>query len=175
MEPVEINAGSCYLRQLRADGFIDDRAALSAAFEDPLFRRFVPGFDLATTTAAGEYVERRAQEWLDGTRCSWAIAEPTTGDLLGEVGLKRLDLPHGNAETAIWLRPGARGRGLATTAVGAALRFGFGALGLTAIHYLHEPDNVASGAVAGRCGFTYVGPVLGTRDVRWSVGPGEVA
>lgn len=165
MEPVEINAGGYYLRQLRADRLLDDRPALVAAFADPLMRRFVSYYVVDTLDAAGDYVRRRAEEWADDRRCSWAIAEPTTGELLGEVGLKDLDLAAGTADVAVWVAPSARGRGIATTAVDTVVRFGFGALGLREIGYAHAPDNHASREVAQRCGFTPVGPA--GSDLRW--------
>lgn len=68
MDPVEINAGTWYLRALRADERIDDRPALADLGEtDP---------DYVTSCAAG---------WASETRFSWAVCEPTTGELLAEV------------------------------------------------------------------------------------------
>jgi RimJ/RimL family protein N-acetyltransferase len=156
VEPVEINTGGYYLRQLRADHLVDDRPALVAAFADPLMRRFV-SYVVDTLDAAGDYVRRRAEEWAADRRCSWAIAEPTTGELLGEVGLKDLNPTEGTAEVAVWVTPAARGKGVATAVVGAVVRFGFDALGLREICYAHSPDNHASREVARRCGFTPAG------------------
>ncbi|MGB0876722.1 MAG: hypothetical protein ACPGXI_06625 [Mycobacterium sp.] len=70
MEPVEINAGTWYLRALRADDRVDDRPALANLGE----RRV-------------DYVEERAAQWDSETLCSWAVCEPTTGELLAEVTL----------------------------------------------------------------------------------------
>ncbi|MCH9710736.1 MAG: hypothetical protein K0U69_14665 [Actinomycetia bacterium] len=70
MEPVEINAGTWYLRGLRADDRVDDRPALADLGE----RR-------------SEYVEELAAQWDSETLCSWAVCEPTTGELLAEVTL----------------------------------------------------------------------------------------
>ncbi len=70
MQPVEINAGAWYLRALRADELIDDRPALA---------------DLGETD--GRYVARCAAGWAGDTRYSWAVCEPTTGELLAEVTL----------------------------------------------------------------------------------------
>ncbi|OZM75059.1 GNAT family N-acetyltransferase [Amycolatopsis antarctica] len=155
MEPVEINAGGYYLRQLRADGLMDDRAALVTAFADPEQRRYVPDLRITSLDEAGVYVERRAAQWAGNLRCSWAIAEPTTGELLGEVGLKGLDLDAATAEAAIWVRPESRGGGVATTAVNAVLGFGFGALGLREVGYRHARSNFGSATVAERCGFRF--------------------
>ncbi|AQT81265.1 hypothetical protein B1R94_21430 [Mycolicibacterium litorale] len=68
MDPVEINAGTWYLRALRADDRIDDRPALADLGEtDP---------DHVPTSLAG---------WQQDRAYSWAVCEPTTGELLGEV------------------------------------------------------------------------------------------
>ncbi|MGE2836600.1 hypothetical protein [Mycobacterium sp. SMC-4] len=70
MEPVEINAGAWYLRALRADDRVDDRPALADLGEhDP------------------DYVENAAAQWRSETRFTWAVCEPTTGELLAEVTL----------------------------------------------------------------------------------------
>ncbi|MGY4710225.1 hypothetical protein ACXDF8_11820 [Mycolicibacterium sp. CBM1] len=70
MDPVEINAGSWYLRALRADDRIDDRPALADLGEaDP------------------DYVTKTLTGWQHDIAYSWAVCEPTTGELLGEVVL----------------------------------------------------------------------------------------
>jgi hypothetical protein len=70
MEPIEINAGAWYLRALRDDDLIDDRPALA---------------DLGETDP--DYVTRRNAQWASDTGYSWAVCEPTTGELLAEVTL----------------------------------------------------------------------------------------
>lgn len=70
MEPVEINAGAWYLRALRCDDRIDDRPALA---------------EMGDTDAG--YVQMRAAQWESDTMYSWAVCEPTTGELLAEVAL----------------------------------------------------------------------------------------
>lgn len=70
MEPVEINAGAWYLRALRADDRVDDRPALADLGEH-----------------RSDHVEHRAAQWDSKTLCSWAVCEPTTGELLAEVTL----------------------------------------------------------------------------------------
>lgn len=70
MEPVEINAGAWYLRALRADERVDDRPALA---------------ELGETD--GDYITRRSEQWARDTAYSWAVCEPTTGELLAEIVL----------------------------------------------------------------------------------------
>ncbi len=70
MEPVEINAGTWYLRALRCDEHIDDRPALAEmGIADP------------------DHVATRDAQWAGDVRYSWAVCEPTTGELLAEVTL----------------------------------------------------------------------------------------
>ena len=70
MDPIEINAGRWYLRGLRADDRIDDRPALAElGAADP------------------DHVARSEADWLSDARYSWAVCEPSTGELLAEVTL----------------------------------------------------------------------------------------
>ncbi|HEX3651131.1 MAG TPA: GNAT family N-acetyltransferase [Pseudonocardiaceae bacterium] len=170
MEPVEINAGAYYLRQLRADDRVDDRPALMDAFADVGLRRWVTRWRISSFDEATEYVAKRAEEWTLGERCSWAVADPVSGELVGEVDLIRLAPDWRVAEAGCWVTPEWGGRGVAGTALGAALRFGAGALSVRRVDYLHAPDNQASYRVAQKCGFTHKGIrdglVLHTLDLR---------
>jgi hypothetical protein len=70
MDPVDINSGSWYLRALRADDRMDDRPALAELNEnDP------------------DYIRRTALGWTEDVRYTWAVCEPTTGEMLAEVTL----------------------------------------------------------------------------------------
>lgn len=156
LDPVEINAGAWYLRAPRLDDRVDDRPAVAASARDPEIRRWrhrpdpgAPDFEEQVTA----HLADRIDGWARGTRCAWAVAEPTTGEMLGEVTLERLDLVHGTAELRCWTLPAARGRGLARTAAGAACRFGFGGLGLHRIGGVHAEPNTAAGRVAAALGF----------------------
>lgn len=66
-------------------------------------------------------------------------------------------LTYRRAELAYWLGRPHRGRGLATEAGIAALRFGFGTLGLHKVHVGHFGANTASRALIQRLGFRPVG------------------
>ncbi len=64
MQAVEINAGAWYLRALRADTRLSDVPALA---------------DLGLTAEAVTEAER---SWADQSACTWAVCEPTTGELV---------------------------------------------------------------------------------------------
>lgn len=154
MLPVEINAGAYYLRALRADDRVDDRPDLVAAYTDPDMLRYLEP-QLSDIATAGAYVARRDELWRTDTLYSWAVAEPTTGRLLGEVMLKNLRFDGGEADVGCWTHPDRHGEGVASTAVATVTRFGFGALDLHRIRYDHAESNTASHRVAERCGFTF--------------------
>jgi hypothetical protein len=84
VDPVEINAGAWYLRALRADDRIDDRPALAEMGE-----------------ANPDYVEDSQARWAHDSGYTWAVCEPTTGELLAEVSLD----PR-NAAVSTQARPG---------------------------------------------------------------------
>ncbi|ORM25988.1 hypothetical protein [Williamsia sp. 1135] len=73
MEAVEINAGAWYLRALRDDDRVTDRPALAlAGVTDP------------------DYVRACERGWDDETRFTWAVCEPTTGEMLAEIAIEPL-------------------------------------------------------------------------------------
>lgn len=106
MEPVEINAGAWYLRVPRADDRVDDRPALA---------------ELGETDA--EYVARSAAGWAGDTGYTWAVCEPTTGELLAEVTLNPVS-------GAVATRARDPHQAAAATAAESVCRFAAGALAL---------------------------------------------
>ncbi|MGC4934569.1 hypothetical protein ACLQ3C_12915 [Gordonia sp. DT30] len=109
MQPVEINAGTWYLRGLRADDRITDVPALS---------------ELGVADPAG-YVAATDRAWLAESAFTWAVCEPTTGELLAVIGL----VPEDGAATPVGRhRPGHHDA--IAAAVGPVTRFACGALDL---------------------------------------------
>ncbi len=91
----------------------------------------------------------------------WAVRSQD-GVLVGLVSLIDLRLRHlrwrlDRAELAYWIAPDHQGRGLATEAAGAVVRFGLRQLGLHKIIVAHAVGNGPSGGVARRLGFRSVG------------------
>lgn len=198
MEPIEINAGRHYLRQFRADDRLDDRPALLSAFADPAVRAALSATTVTTASDATAYIDARAAGWRDDGHYTWAVAELTTGALIGEVRLElgdwsagatgatgsagapgaaeapraaraELDAPEPTAaRLLVWTHPDARRQGVAATAVSTVLRFSFGALDLEQVDFHCTADNVAAIALARRCGFI---PAGGDRHTVTRPGP----
>ena len=127
-------------------------AELAADPYVPLIGSVPPAF----TEAAGlAYIERQHQRLADGAGWSFAIAELDTDRAVGGAGLwLYLDEP---ATAGYVVAPRARGRGYATAALAALTEFAWTRPGLDRVELFIEPANLASIAVAQRCGFQAAG------------------
>ena len=151
IEPVALPAGWVRLRPWRED----DADAALAALLDPVTRLWNASW-VHTREDAVAWLDRR-RDWSLGDHASWAVEDAATGVLLGSVSLHSIDRDQNDAEIGYWTVPAARGRGVAASAVDAACRWAFGALPVDRIELCHAVENVASGRVAEKAGFTYEG------------------
>ena len=78
----------------------------------------------------------RRRDWSAGTHAAFAVVAATGGELLGSVSLHSIDRAEGDAEVGYWA---------------------FADLRLDRIELLHAVENVASGRVAVKAGFTLEG------------------
>jgi RimJ/RimL family protein N-acetyltransferase len=83
--------------------------------------------------------------------------EIATGKPVVWCGLHDIDWPAQQCETGYWVRKAAQGRGLATEAANALLRYAFGALGMRRVGLTHSSGNEASRRIAEKLGFTLEG------------------
>lgn len=98
----------------------------------------------------------------------FAVVLRSEGTLVGVVALRDIDREHAQAELSFWIGRAYWGRGLATEAAGAALRFGFEELELNRVTAYHMVRNVASRRVLARLGFQGEG-LLRQRVRKWGV------
>jgi RimJ/RimL family protein N-acetyltransferase len=130
-----------------------DRAAVLTGFADPDIQRW----------HARSMDESEVRDWIDGwvdrwraeSAASWAITRD--GEVLGQVGLRQIDLAEGLAAVSYWVLPAARGRRVAVRALAALTGWSFDGLGLHRIEVSHSTANPASCRVAERCGFAAEG------------------
>ncbi len=86
----------------------------------------------------------------------FAITLATERTLIGGVGMQ-IDKLHNHAELGYWIGVPYWGRGYATEAARATVRYGFDVLGLNRIQASHFGNNPASGNVLRKLGMTYEG------------------
>jgi RimJ/RimL family protein N-acetyltransferase len=149
VEPFVLPVGDLLLRPWRED----DVDAVWAAVQDPELRRWNdPGSNSPDGVRA--LLARRA-DWSAGDHCSWAVEH--AGTLVGSVSLHSIDRTQGDGEVGYWTVVAARGRGIAARAADAVCSWAFPALQLDRVQLFHAVENVASGRVAAKAGFTCEG------------------
>ncbi|MGB1252070.1 MAG: GNAT family N-acetyltransferase [Candidatus Promineifilaceae bacterium] len=79
------------------------------------------------------------------------------GELVGSIGLHRIDEHNKSAEIGYWLSADAQGKGIMTRACRAVINHGFHDLGLNRITIRVAPDNKASRAIPERLAFVQEG------------------
>ena len=97
------------------------------------------------------YLDRQHQRLADGTGWSFAIAELATDRAVGGAGLWLHD--DASATGGYAVAASARGRGIATAALTALTTFAWTRPDLHRVELFIEPTNLASIAVAERCGY----------------------
>ena len=151
----------------------DDWRSTFAYQQEPAYLEFYP-WDARFEEDARDYLARFIT-WSKARprhKYQLAITLASTGELIGNVGV-RADGPGAPiAELGFELAPGHWGRGYATEAASTMLAFGFDSLGLHRIHAHCVAENAASAAVLERIGMRREGCLRGAeyfRDRWWDV------
>jgi ribosomal-protein-alanine N-acetyltransferase len=134
-----------------------DAPAVLAIFGNPEVTRYhsVPTF--MTLAEAEAALERLEQRYAARDTIRWAIELIEHGEMIGTVGLLRFDFEHRHAEVGYDIGRPWWGRGLASEAAAAIVRYGFSVLGLHRIEAGVLPENVASVRVLQKLGFVEEG------------------
>ncbi|MCW2762482.1 MAG: hypothetical protein JWR85_2683 [Marmoricola sp.] len=134
-----------------------DAPAVEAVYRDPGIQRW----HARSMTAAESvgWILQQNRQWSEGTGAGWAV---TSDDVLvGRVGFRVLDLEEGYAETAYWVVPLARGRGIAARSLSAVSAWMFDEVGFQRLALLHSTQNPASCRVAQKAGYVAEGTARG--------------
>jgi len=83
--------------------------------------------------------------------------EAATGEAVIWCGFHDIDWQGRQCDTGYWVRKSAQGRGFATEAANALVRYAFGALGMRRIGLTHSRGNEASRHIAEKLGFALEG------------------
>ncbi|MBM7170628.1 GNAT family N-acetyltransferase [Streptomyces sp. G44] len=134
----------------------EDAPAVLAAFAAPEMARQADRPVGSLAEAAG-WIDRRTAEREAGSAYSLAVVDAGAGTVLGNVAVGAVNRVHGLGWVSYWTTPAARGRGVATYACKAVVRWAFGELGLFRLELGHRTDNPASCRVAEAAGFRVEG------------------
>lgn len=132
----------------------------------PDVQRIVSDREVAATTlriphpypedGAVEWMKSIEPKWIDGSAAVFAITLAATKELLGTISLE-INASHRHAEMGYLIAQSHWGKGYATEAAEAALRFGFETLNLNRVFAHHMTNNPASGAIMRKIGMRYEG------------------
>jgi RimJ/RimL family protein N-acetyltransferase len=99
------------------------------------------------------YLDRQHQRLRAGEGYSFAIAESTTDDAVGQIGLWTRDIDAGRMTTGYWIAPAHRCRGYAGAALAAVTDWALGLDEVARVELYVEPWNEGSWRAAERCGY----------------------
>jgi RimJ/RimL family protein N-acetyltransferase len=129
-----------------------DREVLLAHWTLPDVRRFLFDDEALSAAEVTETIEDSVRDFAEGGYGVWLIQEQGRAGLAGTAGLRPLeDL---GLEIFYSLAPGSWGRGYATEAARAVVRYALGPLGLPEVLAEVDEGNTASVAVVKRLGMT---------------------
>jgi len=106
--------------------------------------------------AAAEWIAKQPQRYANGEESTFAITRRKEGDLVGAVGLI-IRTEHDKGEFGYWIGKQFWGRGYATEATAAVIRYGFEELSLNRIFAVHFSRNPSSGRVMLKNGMRHEG------------------
>ncbi|MEU3433506.1 GNAT family N-acetyltransferase [Streptomyces sp. NPDC006863] len=132
-----------------------DAWAFLSAYEDEGTRRWHTHRP-TTVAQVEEWFDGYRQDWERETGCHWAVARDS-GEVLGRMALRRVDLADGTANAAYWVLPAARGAGVASRALAAVSAWALDDIGFQRLELDHSTRNDASCRVATRAGFRLEG------------------
>jgi RimJ/RimL family protein N-acetyltransferase len=119
---------------------------LAAAQDEEISRYSSVGMSVDRAAALRWISSRHSHDRLD-----WVIEHSRIP--IGRVSLAHIDRDDQVAEVGYWVLPDRRRQGVASTAVGAAEIHAFDEVGIIRLFIRHEPDNVASCALANSRGY----------------------
>ena len=131
---------------------LDDYTRL--IFADAEVMRYLPQRDLSPRERAERTLTVLAEHWAQYELGVWAVTDKVTGEFMGHCGLGPVP-EAGEIEVLYSLGKAYWGRGIATEAARASVRFGFKHARLARLVAFAVPENSGSRRVMEHLGFVY--------------------
>jgi len=149
------------LRQLRST----DADQMLIMRSDPRVMEHVPRPLAKTIDDATALIELINGMFAANEAVQWAITLKDEDRFIGLIGFWRIMKEHHFAELGYMTLPAHWGKGLISEAIGTALEFGFGTLGLHRVEAITRPQNAASIRALEKNGFVREGEFK--EDIFW--------
>jgi ribosomal-protein-alanine N-acetyltransferase len=147
----EIETERLILRQI-SEADLDDWG--KQIFGNPEVLRYLPKRDISPRDRAERAFKATNKDWINYGYGEWAVTIKPDPRLIGQCGLISVK-ETGETEVDYSLAKPYWGRGIATEAARACVRFGFENAGLDRLIALAVPENIASRRVMEHVGLTY--------------------
>ena len=136
-----------------------DAEAMFETWGDPEAMRWIPSGAHPDVEASRQRIGRFTVHQRAHGFSLWTVVEKASGRVVGDCGLLLVEWKGPEVELAYRFGRAAWGKGFATEAAGACLRYGFDVAGLDTIIAVTHPDHVASRRVMEKNGMRLVGMV----------------
>lgn len=140
-----------------------------ALYNDPEVVRYLGHGRVRSVEETRKGLENAVTWWRERGFGTWTVREKDTGKFVGRCGIQPL-VDTGEVELGYVLHRNFWGRGLATEAAAAAVRFAFATVGLGRLAAIAYPENAASRRVIEKAGLKFEGirpNPYPYRDVAW--------
>jgi [ribosomal protein S5]-alanine N-acetyltransferase len=145
----ELHTPRLHLRQLEPA----DAPALFLMRSDERAMKFVPRPLHTTVDESAALIEVILTDLRNAEGITWAICLRNTPELIGTIGLWKMDKPNHRAEIGYMLNADFWGKGFATEALAAVEQYGFGKMNIHSIEAKLDPAHIASARVLEKRGF----------------------
>lgn len=112
-----------------------------------------------------DFIERQHHRLVERTGYSFVIADASSDQALGQIGLWLKNSDQGRASIGYWVGPTHRNKGIASSALGAISPWGLSLPGIHRLELYVEPWNEGSWRAAERCGYTREGLLHSWQEV----------
>lgn len=101
------------------------------------------------------FLQKAVESYRTHSDFIWGICEKETNCLIGTCRLFNIDLTDSRGEVSYLIHPSYQGRGIASEAVGALIRFAFEELSLIRVQAHCASENIGSERVMQKCGMQF--------------------
>lgn len=135
---------------------LDDGEVLREILGDADVMKFIGGGKPFSFEQTNDFLNWAVSFQKENGFCRWAVVEKKNGEIIGSCGFA---FPHQTEEVELGYLFSRKfwGKGFATEAAGACLRYGFEKLKFTEVIALTDEENVASRRVLEKIGFVSQG------------------
>lgn len=138
-----------------------DRPLVLSVVDDPLIPLVTSVPPEGGEAVAAAYIERQRSRLAEGVGYSFVIADGSTDEAVGQIGLWTRDAADGRVSIGYWVGPLFRRRGYAAAALGVLTSWASSLDGLHRLQLFVEPWNEGSWRAAEACGYEREGLLRG--------------